>query len=191
MILCKEFLSYFIVKLILKIKSVNKLNLQLVNKIDSTFTVESKLKLSLHNNKFSFDIEKITPYTKSYIYPETDYSKYVGNENKIIFFAFENEILTGQIMILKYWNSYCYINDIRISKDHRGKGIGKALIEKAIEWAKSKNCIGLEAETQDVNVNACRFYEKMGFILGGVNMFKYRSSEKEKNEIALNWYKLF
>ena len=175
----------------MKIEAVTAHTLNFVNKIDSTFIVDSKLNVKLSNNTFTYEIEIITQYDKSYVYDDIDYSVYLVNKDKTIFFAFENEGFAGQIILLKYWNQYAYINDIRVSKKFRGKGIGKALMQRAIEWARESDCIGLEVETQDVNVKACLFYKKLGFELGGFDMFRYRSSPKEKDEIALNWYLLF
>lgn len=173
------------------IQEAGQSNINLVNAIDSSFRVDSKLVLNFSGGKFFYNIEPAEQRIKSYIYDEIDYSIYITNEDKKIFFLFYNGKLTGQILLLKFWNGYCYINDIRIDKNCRGKGIGKLLIEKAIGWAKEKNCIGLQAETQDVNVNACKFYERLGFTLGGVDLYRYKSTEKEKDEIALDWYLIF
>ena len=172
----------------MRIESLSHTNLHLINTIESTFIVDSRLKIKLSDNKFSYEIESVIPYEKSYQYENPDYSEYINNISKTVFLAFENEKLAGQIIILKYWSSYAYINDIRVGMEFRGKGVGKALMHKAIEWAKMNNCIGVEVETQDVNVKACLFYEKLGFTLGGFNSFRYKSFENEKNEIALNWY---
>lgn len=175
----------------MRIETVTHSNFQLINTIDSAFTVDSKLKVSMSDNKFSYEIESVIPYEKSYQYENADYSAYINNNSKTVFLAFENEELTGQIILLKYWSGYAYINDIRVGKEFRGKGVGKALMYKAIDWAKENGCIGVEVETQDVNVKACLFYEKLGFVLGGFNSFRYKSFEYEKNEMALNWYLLF
>ena len=175
----------------MKIESIAHSNLHCINQIDSTFTVDSKLKITLLDNKFSCVIESVSPYEKTYDYENPDYSKYIDSEDKTVYFAFENEKLTGQIIVLKYWSRYAYINDIRIEKDYRGKGMGKALMKKAIDWARENKCIGVEVETQDVNVKACLFYEKLGFSIGGVNTCRYKAFEKEKNETSINWYLLF
>jgi GNAT superfamily N-acetyltransferase len=166
-------------------------NIDLINTTDSSFEVTSKLVVNFHDGKFSYHIVPVHNRMKSYVYDEMDYSVYITDENKKIFFLFNGDNLAGQIILFKYWNGYCYINDIRIDKNYRGKGIGKLLIQKAIEWAKEKNCIGMQVETQDVNVNACKFYERLGFTLGGVDLFRYKSSKTEKDEIALDWYLLF
>lgn len=175
----------------MKIEAINKSNLYNINQVDSTFVVDSKLIISLSDNKFSFITEPVTPYEKRYGHENFDYSQYINNKSKTVFFAFENEILAGQIILFTKWNDYACIDDIRIAKDYRRKGIGKALMQKAIEWSKENNFFGMEVETQDVNVKACLFYEKCGFTLGAVDMFRYKSSPIEKNEIALSWYLLF
>ncbi|MBS1493613.1 MAG: GNAT family N-acetyltransferase [Bacteroidetes bacterium] len=175
----------------MKIEAITRNTLNLVNEIDSAFTVDSKLNIKLSDNTFAYEIEKVTPYEKSYGYDKTDYSTYINNKEKIIFLSFADNELAGQVIIVKNWNYYARIDDIRVEKKYRGMGAGSALVKKTIEWAKANNCIGVEVETQNVNVNACLFYRKNGFVLGGANTFIYRASELEKNEILLNWYLLF
>jgi len=45
-------------------------------------------------------------------------------------------------------------------------------------------------ETQDVNVQACLFYQSYGFTLGGVDNLLYRAS-LYPGETALFWYRVF
>jgi ribosomal protein S18 acetylase RimI-like enzyme len=59
------------------------------------------------------------------------------------------------------------IEDVAVNKDHRGKGIGKSLVEKLIEIGKKKNCDKIVLNTSEKN---SKFYEKIGF---------------EKNEIQM------
>jgi ribosomal protein S18 acetylase RimI-like enzyme len=59
------------------------------------------------------------------------------------------------------------IEDVAVNKDHRGKGIGKSLVEKLIEIGKQKNCDKLVLNSSEKN---SKFYEKIGF---------------EKNEIQM------
>lgn len=173
------------------IRELSHSKINLINTINSSFEITSRLQLNFSNGKFSYDVISVQGRTKNYLYDEIDYSVYITDENKKIYFLFKEDELAGQIILLKYWSGYCYINDIRVAEKYRGKGFGKLLIEKAIEWAKEKNCIGLQVETQDINVNASKFYERLGFTLGGIDLFRYKSSEIEKNEIALDWYMLF
>ena len=55
-------------------------------------------------------------------------------------------------------------------------------------WAREKRLIGLGLETQDINLPACRFYARMGMVLGGANGMVYRGFPEAKGETALYWY---
>jgi GNAT superfamily N-acetyltransferase len=76
--------------------------------------------------------------------------------------------------------------DIRVMPDLRGKGIGSALLAGVERWANERNAPWLKAETQNVNVPACRFYARHGFVLKAANEFAYPDLP---GEIQLLWYK--
>jgi ribosomal protein S18 acetylase RimI-like enzyme len=83
-----------------------------------------------------------------------------------------------------------YIEDIRVDPDFRRHGIGKLLIDTAIHWAKKMFTHGIMLETQNTNVQACLFYRKCGFVLGGFDYLIYKGVEREEDEIAVFWYYL-
>ena len=70
-------------------------------------------------------------------------------------------------IIYKLTRTLGLIEDVAVNKDHRGKGIGKSLVEKLIEIGKQKNCDKIVLNTSEKN---SKFYEKIGF---------------EKNEIQM------
>jgi ribosomal protein S18 acetylase RimI-like enzyme len=70
-------------------------------------------------------------------------------------------------IIYKLSRTLGLIEDVAVDKDHRGKGIGKNLVEKLIEIGKQKNCDKIVLNTSEKN---SKFYEKIGF---------------EKNEIQM------
>lgn len=70
------------------------------------------------------------------------------------------------------------------------KGIGSALINISIEWAKHKNLHGLMLETQDNNLIACKFYHNCGFKIGSVDTMLYANFENNF-EKAVFWYLRF
>ena len=70
-------------------------------------------------------------------------------------------------IIYKLTRTLGLIEDVAVDKDHRGKGIGKNLVEKLIEIGKQKNCDKIVLNTSEKN---SKFYEKIGF---------------EKNEIQM------
>jgi GNAT superfamily N-acetyltransferase len=76
--------------------------------------------------------------------------------------------------------------DIRVSPRERGGGIGSALFWAAGDWARARGCRWLKIETQNVNVPACRFYQKMGCTLGAIDRFAYPD---QPAEVRLLWWK--
>jgi GNAT superfamily N-acetyltransferase len=76
--------------------------------------------------------------------------------------------------------------DIRVSPRERGGGIGSALFRVAGDWAGARGCRWLKIETQNVNVPACRFYQKMGCTLGAIDRFAYPG---QPAEVRLLWWK--
>ena len=52
--------------------------------------------------------------------------------------------------------------DLRVAPEHRRQGVGELLFRAAEQWAMRHGFRTLAVETQDVNVPACRFYERMG-----------------------------
>ena len=75
--------------------------------------------------------------------------------------------------------------DLRVSPELRGEGIGSALIRAAEHWAKSRACTELKVETQNINVEACGFYERSGFELRAVDPTAYPGLD----EIQMLWYR--
>jgi GNAT superfamily N-acetyltransferase len=77
--------------------------------------------------------------------------------------------------------------DIRVRSPNRRQGIATALFREAVGWTKSKGCRSLMIETQNVNVPACRFYEKMGCILARIVHSAYRRHADIADEVMLIW----
>ena len=91
----------------------------------------------------------------------------------------EVEMLEGRRDLALLW-------DIRVAPAARGRGVGAALVRAAERWALSKGCREWKVETQNINVPACRFYERMGCPLRTVN---YGAYPDLPHEIQLLWYK--
>lgn len=76
--------------------------------------------------------------------------------------------------------------DIRVAPRARGQGIGSALIAATERWVSERGGRWLKVETQNINVRACRFYERHGFTLKEVNLSAYAEFP---DEIQFLWYK--
>jgi GNAT superfamily N-acetyltransferase len=78
--------------------------------------------------------------------------------------------------------------DLRVRPDIRNSGIGSALFRAAEKWCQERGCSVLKVETQNINLAACRFYAKMGCILGAIDRMAYPDIPAETQ---LLWFKDF
>jgi GNAT superfamily N-acetyltransferase len=75
--------------------------------------------------------------------------------------------------------------DLRVAPGHRRQGVGTLLWRAAAHWARGHACRQLKVETQNINVPACRFYERQGCRLGRVTRGAYAGLP---HEAQLLWY---
>ena len=173
------------------IRQMDEQTLSDVDRCDSTFKTDSRLMVSAENGRISYTVVPMTPREKSYP-PETkDYRGYLTDPNKVIFFAYADGELAGQIRMLKWWNAYACVDDLAVEPRFRKLGIGRALIMCGVEWAQKKGFFGVMLETQDINVSACRLYQRCGFELGGFDRNVYKALNPSTDELALYWYLIF
>jgi ribosomal protein S18 acetylase RimI-like enzyme len=59
--------------------------------------------------------------------------------------------------------SRAQIESVRVSVDHRGKGIGEALFNAAVARARDLGCTLVQLTTDRQRGDALRFYERLGF----------------------------
>lgn len=95
----------------------------------------------------------------------------INDKERIVIVAEENKIILG-IMVLKIKQVSNHINlkdakilwveELCVDEKNRRNGIGRKLINKAIEVAKENNCKRLELNCWEENYKAISFYEKQG-----------------------------
>jgi len=89
------------------------------------------------------------------------------------------EMLEGRSDLALLW-------DIRVAPLVRRRGVGSALFDAVVTWARSRSCLQLKVETQNTNVAACRFYAQQGCVLGTVQKGAY---PELPDEVQLLWVK--
>jgi ribosomal protein S18 acetylase RimI-like enzyme len=57
----------------------------------------------------------------------------------------------------------CYLAELYVAPDHRGKGLGRALMESAMEVARAKGADYMDLGTAETDVAARALYESLGF----------------------------
>ena len=99
--------------------------------------------------------------------------KTVSDENSDIL-VYENESTVIGFILLQVKTrpdfdfmlpgKYCYIMDVIVTENLRGKGFGTALMNAAKDWAKEHNCNFINLDVLVNNHGAINLYKKLGFI---------------------------
>jgi GNAT superfamily N-acetyltransferase len=93
----------------------------------------------------------------------------IENNNIKYFLAKDNCKIIGSCYVCIIPNltyngkSIGYIENVIVDKNYRKKGIGKKIMEMAIEYAKENNCYKVVLQSGIKRVEAHSFYEKIGF----------------------------
>lgn len=90
-------------------------------------------------------------------------NNYLNDPNSITFVMSDNKAILGVAslhIIEKLTRKLGIIEDVAVSKNNRGLGIGKKLVEKLIQTGKEKKCDKIVLSSSEKN---SEFYEKMGF----------------------------
>ncbi len=65
-----------------------------------------------------------------------------------------------------------WIEDVVVDEAHRGRGIGEALTQAAIELAAARGARTVDLTSRPTRQAANRLYQKMGFELRGTNVYR-------------------
>ena len=109
-------------------------------------------------------------FYKSTISPEQTeltWKRLISNDMKMFGFVAESEEgvigFTHCLFRPSTWTEtdYCYLEDLFVDPNIRGKGIGRALMNKVIELAKEKNSKRVYWTTQEFNKTARVLYDSI------------------------------
>ena len=114
--------------------------------------------------------------------------KEVNNNNGKCYLAVENNKVVGLIMgYVRTYDEYDYldykcprsgeVSELIVSKNTRGKGIGKQLMQKIEEYLTEVGCEYIFIDVFAYNKNAIKFYEKLGFHTRGLIDVKKLNNE--------------
>lgn len=86
-----------------------------------------------------------------------------------------------------HWNNTGWLWNLLVDVGHRGQGLGRALFDRGLAWAREQNLRSVVIETQSNNVPACRFYQRVGCHLVGIQDEYYANHDLEDSEVAVFW----
>jgi len=86
------------------------------------------------------------------------------------------------------WRNAAFVWNILIDRAQRRQGLGMQLMQRIVDWARGAGLRAIVCETQTNNIAACRFYQKSGFRLCGVDDHFYSNEDIAVKEVALFWW---
>ena len=158
--------------------------------LNGTVRLTSMAVLRLDDGRLGYDVVSISPFLKRYGHDDQDdLGSYIDVPNRAAFVAWRDGRIAGYVTITTHWNRYAWIGGLVVDAAARRHGVGRALMTAAEAWTRQQGLPGIMLETQNVNVAACRFYERCGFTLSGFDQRLYRGFDPDTIEVALFWYR--
>jgi len=150
-------------------------------KVDTAFSTDRIYEVKRNGLSFSLEMCEINPVIRKDYGPITDLDEY-----PFVVVAEEESVVCGVAALrVEAWNRRTVLGHLYVSERYRGLGIGKLLVQRSIDYAKSSNTRCLWLETQNINYPAIQFYQCMGFEWCGLDTELYDDTTVNDCEIAL------
>jgi len=95
---------------------------------------------------------------------------------------------TEEINMLAGRDDLAVLWDIRVDGDYKHQGIGQALFDMAVKWAREQWLVQMKIECQNNNIPAVKFYHKQGAVLSAIDEYAYYREPELRHEAQLIWY---
>ncbi len=167
------------------IDPAHKMDIRIPNE---PFPLWGRMIPSYENETWHYTVEEFAPQDISEMcFPDEDYDYDSLAGNHVFVGAYDGDQCVGLAVLADDWFKYMYLDDLKVCKRYRKQGVGKALLDQALEIAHERNYNGLYTIGQDNNLSACLFYLKMGFVIGGFDNHIYSGTAQE-NKANIMFY---
>ncbi len=144
------------------------------------FQLWGRMVPSYENEAWHYTVEEFAPHNISEMcFPDEDYDYDSLSNDHVFVGAYDGNKCIGLAVLADDRFKYMYLDDLKVCRLYRKQGVGKALLDKALEIAHNRNYNGLYTIGQDNNLSACLFYLKMGFVIGGFDDHIYFGTAQE------------
>lgn len=172
----------------MEIKIIDAAHASDINLKNEPFPLRGRMKITRTEDQWHHEEELLPPDAITEMtFPDENY---VFSEMKQYLFlgAYEAGQCVGLAILCPVFHPCLFLYDLKVKGDVRKHGIGRALIDKAVELAKAKGYTGIYTTGQDNNLNACLFYLACGFEIGGLDTAIYDGT-KQAGKFDILFYK--
>lgn len=128
-----------------------------------------------------------TPYVKHWPFTDEDHQRYTAlvAEEGLSWGAYAGEELVGiAIGEAQAWNATLWVGELHVAAEFRGRGIGRALLDRLAEAGRTQGLRVMVCEAQNTNAPAIAFYRRVGFELDGIDLSYYSNEDVPLGEVA-------
>jgi ribosomal protein S18 acetylase RimI-like enzyme len=142
---------------------------------------DTQTTISLHLQRFESSYDKRWQYDRQ---NETRYRKVI--EQGLSLGAYDGEKMIGIAIAEKQaWNRTLWVWEFHIDSNYHRRGFGRQLMMQLEEIGRKTGCRVMVCETQNTNVPAIRFYRKVGFEIGAIDLSYYTNKDVTDFEVAV------
>src|SRR3989344_7781191 len=105
-------------------------------------------------------LRKVVQYVSSELWVATENNKIIG--------------MATLVFVVKPAGIVADLEDVVVDESMRGKGVGRALCEKAIESARSRGVRAIRLTSRPERVAANKLYQKLGFEQKETNVYRLK-----------------
>lgn len=133
----------------------------------------NNLRITSFNKKYKADFEKLNrEWIEEFFQMEDeDFNtlqnpeSYVIQKNGEIFFAINDQIVIGTAAMIPFSEDVFELAKMSVKKDFQGKGVGKLLLKRCIQFAQERNANEIFLLTNDILKPALNLYLSCGFVI--------------------------
>jgi ribosomal protein S18 acetylase RimI-like enzyme len=176
----------------IEIRSLRQLNLTELKRVASGYCSDSKyvVRYTETEDGIRFDLQLVRlnkPYVKKWDDDDDTLQRYQTVLNADYSFgAYDGNLLVGLVVAEPHeWNRSVSVWEFHVAESYRNMGIGRRLMERVAEKARSAGVRTIVCETQNTNVPGIEVYRKLGFKVEGIDISYYTNSDYPNGEIAV------
>jgi ribosomal protein S18 acetylase RimI-like enzyme len=148
--------------------------------IDTAFTSDSYYRIEKGDASFRLVLTACEPFVKRFTVYDLNRDDRPWDRADV---AIENGRVIGFVATeFQFWNRRLVLWHLYVDAKARGRGVGKALMERALARATEERAICFWLETSNLNVPGVAWYRKQGFELGGLDTTLYAGTPAAREE---------
>ncbi len=130
--------------------------------------------------------KEIVHTPEEYDFPDSLYQDHWENAEAYGVVGADGKLLACIEVCPEEWANRLMVTELWVSDELQGQGLGRRLMDKAKEVARTQNRRAITLETQSCNTKAIGFYLHQGFELIGFDTCCYTNDDIGRREIRFN-----